>query len=47
MADDRHAPRLPQHLLPLLPAHIPHVGVMFGEAKDSGDEVQQDVLEFL
>uniref|UniRef100_A0A3B4TV73 Uncharacterized protein n=1 Tax=Seriola dumerili TaxID=41447 RepID=A0A3B4TV73_SERDU len=38
VTDDWHTPRLPQHLLPLLPVHVPHVGVMFGETKDSGEE---------
>lgn len=38
VTDDRHAPGLPQHLLPLLPVHVPHVSVMFGETKDSGDQ---------
>lgn len=32
--DDGHAPGLPQHLLPLLPVHVPHVSVVFGETKD-------------
>lgn len=36
VTDDRHTPRLPQQLLPLLTVHVPHVGVMFGETKDSG-----------
>lgn len=34
MPDDGHAPGLPQHLLPLLPVHVPHVSVVFGEPKD-------------
>lgn len=38
VTDDRHTPRLPQHLLPLLPVHVPHIGVMFGETKDPGEE---------
>lgn len=41
VTDDRHAPCLPQHLLPLLPVHVPHVGVMFGETEDSGDEYER------
>lgn len=41
MSDDRHAPGLPQDLLPLLPVHVPHVGVVFGKAKDPGDEEEQ------
>lgn len=35
MTDDRDAPCLPEHLLPLLPVHVPHVGVVFGEPEDS------------
>lgn len=38
VTDDRHAPGLPEHHLPLLPVHVPHVGVMFGKTEDSGDE---------
>lgn len=35
--DDGDAPRLPQHLLPLLSVHVPHIGVVFGKPKDSGE----------
>lgn len=38
MSDDGHAPGLPKNLLPLLPVHVPHVGVVFGEPKDPGGE---------
>lgn len=38
MSDDGHAPGLAQDLLPLLLVHVPHVGVVFGEAEDPGDE---------
>lgn len=41
VTDDRHAPGLPQHRLPLLPVHVPHVGVMFGKTEDSGDEYER------
>lgn len=39
VTDDWHTPCLPQHLLPLLPVHVPYIGVMFGEAKDSVEEL--------
>lgn len=38
VANDGYAPGLPQQLLPLLPVHVPHIGVVFGETKDSGGE---------
>ena len=42
MADDRHAPRLPQNLLPPPAVHVPHVGVVLGEAKDSESKAEAE-----
>lgn len=43
VADHRDAPGLPQDLLPLLPAHVPHVGVVFGEAEDPGEQKEEEL----
>lgn len=41
MANDGHAPGTTQDLLPLHPAHVVDVGVVFGEAKDPTDSERQ------
>lgn len=41
MADDGDAPGAPQHPLPLHPAHVVHICVVFGESKDPGEEEER------
>ena len=43
MADDRDAPGATQDPLPLAPAHVVHVGVVFREAKDSATTQKRNI----
>ena len=49
MADDRDAPGATQDPLPLAPAHVVHICVVFREAKDSAttQKTQQTIKRIL
>lgn len=46
MTDDGDAPGAAQDLLPLHPAHVVHVRVVFGEAKDPDGDAHEGKINF-